>query len=278
MLEAAESVPVRQATVEAPESRPAARVVRVTGTVRVGDVTPKDVALQLWDVGPDHAVVELRGTGTRLEGDVPAGPCRVGRIVADGHDHDELTGDALEVEEGKPIQLELEALDLVPFVVRDAMSGKTIPGARIHRLRRGYSRFGDTPVLPPFDFLEGPEIVADAGGRAEMPRKAGRFRDDSVYVEAGGWAWKQVEIPKRVSAEGIEVGLQKAGSVAIGVSGTSYSAAFVSGLAGLLLSQNPSLTPAEVKQLIEQSGTRVPKLDVASGRIADAAGSLAAAG
>ena len=81
-----------------------------------------------------------------------------------------------------------------------------------------------------------------------------------------------------VSAPGWAVALRRNGSVAIGVSGTSYSAAFVSGLAGLLLSQNPSLTPAEVKELIEQGGTRVPKLDVASGRIADAAGSLAAAG
>jgi hypothetical protein len=106
---------------------------------------------------------------------------------------------------------------VIPIVVRDAMTGEVVPGARIHRLRPGHSRFAAKPPLPLFEFLEGPEIVADARGRAEVPRKAGRFRDDCLYVEADGRAWKEVEVPNRVSREGIEVELQKAGSVAIRV-------------------------------------------------------------
>jgi subtilisin family serine protease len=80
-----------------------------------------------------------------------------------------------------------------------------------------------------------------------------------------------------VSAPGWAVALRRNGTVAIGVQGTSYSAAYVSGLAGLLLSENPALTPAEVKQLVLEAGTRQAKLDVASHRIANVAASLAAA-
>ena len=218
LLEVPESVPARRmAAVEPTESRPSERVVRVAGTVRVGEIPPKAVTVRLWDVGEAHAVVELRGTGAKFEGDVPAGPCRIGRIVADGHDHDELVGDVLEIKDGEPVELELDAPDVIPVVVRDAISGEVVPGARVHRVKPGYSRFRGLPVLPSFDLLEGPVIVADAAARAEVPRKLARFRDDRLYVEADGHAWKEVELPKRAPSEGIEVELQRAGSLAVRV-------------------------------------------------------------
>lgn len=44
------------------------------------------------------------------------------------------------------------------------------------------------------------------------------------------------------------------------MSGTSQATAFVSGLAALLISKNPTLTPSEIKKIISQSADRFPQL------------------
>jgi subtilisin family serine protease len=58
--------------------------------------------------------------------------------------------------------------------------------------------------------------------------------------------------------------------------GTSVSAPYVAGIAGLLLTRNPRLTPAKVKALIDSNGVTLDLLDVASGGRVNAAASLAA--
>lgn len=77
-----------------------------------------------------------------------------------------------------------------------------------------------------------------------------------------------------IAAPGWATTLRRPGGVDIGRSGTSFSAPYVAGIAGLLLSENPALTPAEVKSLILAGGTPVKGLAVVSGRFANAATSL----
>lgn len=58
--------------------------------------------------------------------------------------------------------------------------------------------------------------------------------------------------------------------------GTSVSAPLVAGIAGLLLSRSPRLTPAMVKALIVSNGTTLNLLDIASGGWVNSSASLAA--
>jgi hypothetical protein len=51
----------------------------------------------------------------------------------------------------------------------------------------------------------------------------------------------------------------------------------VSGVVGLVLSCDPQLTPGQVKDLLLETGTPVPGLDVASGEIVNAAAAVSAA-
>jgi subtilase cytotoxin subunit A len=60
--------------------------------------------------------------------------------------------------------------------------------------------------------------------------------------------------------------------------GTSASAASVSGVVALMLSCDPRLTPAELKADLLRTGTPVAGLDVASGRVVNAAAAVRAAG
>jgi thermitase len=73
-----------------------------------------------------------------------------------------------------------------------------------------------------------------------------------------------------IAAPGWATTVRRDGGIASGISGTSFSAAYVSGLAGLLLAHDPTLTPAQVKALILGSGTHVANLPVASGRVTNA--------
>jgi len=59
--------------------------------------------------------------------------------------------------------------------------------------------------------------------------------------------------------------------------GTSAAAAYVSGAAGLILSANPSLTPAQVQTLLLTTGTPTPGLDVQSGNTINLQAALTAA-
>jgi subtilisin family serine protease len=59
--------------------------------------------------------------------------------------------------------------------------------------------------------------------------------------------------------------------------GTSVAAAFVSGVVGLMLSANPSLTPRRVNEILVATGTPEPGLDVGSGRLLDLPAAVAAA-
>jgi len=62
----------------------------------------------------------------------------------------------------------------------------------------------------------------------------------------------------------------------IGMAGTSMATPIVSGIAALVWSKNPTLKPAEVIQILEQSGPKDPNLTglVKSGRHVDALGAL----
>jgi len=59
--------------------------------------------------------------------------------------------------------------------------------------------------------------------------------------------------------------------------GTSMAAPFVSALAAMLIAQNPTWTPAEVRAAIVETVRPIPSLDVASGGLIDAAAALARA-
>jgi subtilisin family serine protease len=85
-------------------------------------------------------------------------------------------------------------------------------------------------------------------------------RGESVDIAAPGWA----------------TAFQRNGALS-DVSGTSFSAAYVSGLAGLLLAHDPALTPAQVKALILSSGTQVANLPVLSGRVTNAGAAVSLA-
>jgi subtilisin family serine protease len=55
------------------------------------------------------------------------------------------------------------------------------------------------------------------------------------------------------------------------------AAPFVSALAAMLIAQNPTWTPAEVRAAIVETVRPIPSLDVASGGLIDAAAALARA-
>lgn len=61
-----------------------------------------------------------------------------------------------------------------------------------------------------------------------------------------------------VAAPGSAAGVDATGHLHVNEVGTSVSAPFVAGLAGLILSVNPSLTPAQVKQIIISTGVSDP--------------------
>jgi subtilisin family serine protease len=89
------------------------------------------------------------------------------------------------------------------------------------------------------------------------------------WSNRGGWV--------DIAAPGWATALRRSGGVAIGLQGTSYAAPYVAGIAALLLTEDPTLSPAEVKSLILVGGTPVRGLAVASSRIANAAHTLVAA-
>lgn len=79
-----------------------------------------------------------------------------------------------------------------------------------------------------------------------------------------------------VAAPGQLAALSLGGGV-FPASGTSAAAAFVSGVAGLMLSANPALTPEQVNSILLATGTPTPGLDVASGSVVDVRAAVDAA-
>jgi hypothetical protein len=220
MMRAAESVPAARVVEKPTESRPSQPLVRVTGTVRIVDAKGGNFMLRLWDVGPRRDAILIEGKDGVFEANLPAGRCRIGRVVTDGEDHDELVGNSLTIAEGEPVEIELTEAEATTITIVDAATRKPIPGARVHRLTlsRTYTRYWGVSNLPSFDLLEGPPLVADAGGRARLPRKLDRFENRRVYAEADGHAWQEVKVG-RDSRAGIEVELEPAGSLALHVDG-----------------------------------------------------------
>lgn len=127
-------------------------------------------------------------------------------------------------------------------------------------------------------------IAAGNGGSADPshegypgPSVPGAIRVAANTKEGRVAAWSNRGSWVDISAPGWASNIPRAGGGTVSSSGTSLSAAYVSGIAGLLLANNPALTPAQVKTAILAGGTPQPGLPVASSRIANAAGALAAA-
>jgi subtilisin family serine protease len=103
-------------------------------------------------------------------------------------------------------------------------------------------------------------------------RVGGVDRSGALYGWSNHGPWVDVAAPGALATALPD------GSFSLGSQGTSLSAPLVAGIAGLLLSYRPTLAPAEVKALVTTSGALAPGLDVASGRIANAAAALTSLG
>jgi subtilisin family serine protease len=103
-------------------------------------------------------------------------------------------------------------------------------------------------------------------------RVAGIDANGALFPWSNHGSWVDIAAPGSLAAAAAN------GQYYLGVQGTSVAAPFVAGVAGLLLSRDPSLAPAAVKALIVANGQPVAGLDVASGRKVDAYASLLAGG
>jgi subtilisin family serine protease len=89
------------------------------------------------------------------------------------------------------------------------------------------------------------------------------------YSNFGSWV--------KLAAPGTNAALDANGTGMIEVDGTSTAAPVVSGIAGLLLSENPGLTPAQVRSALMSSAADVAYVSSSGGRV-DADGALQAIG
>jgi subtilisin family serine protease len=124
-------------------------------------------------------------------------------------------------------------------------------------------------------------VAAGNGGSADPAHGGypGPSVPDAIRVAASAKtgriaAWSNRGTWVDVAAPGWTPSVPRVGGGTIASSGTSFAAAYVSGVAALLLSKNPSLTPAQVKAAIVAGGTPSAGLPVASARLVNAAGAL----
>lgn len=108
-----------------------------------------------------------------------------------------------------------------------------------------------------------------AGANPEAIRVAGVNQTGQLYNWSNRGSWVDVAAP------GDAAQLDEFGKLKVGAEGTSVAAPFVAGVAGLILSKYPQLTPAQVKRAIVASA--VPVAGQAFGRI-NASGALSFAG
>ncbi|HJR26226.1 MAG TPA: S8 family serine peptidase, partial [Acidimicrobiales bacterium] len=80
----------------------------------------------------------------------------------------------------------------------------------------------------------------------------------TTYTNRGSWV--------KLAAPGTNVGLSRSGSL-ISFAGTSSAAPLVSGIAALLESENPGLTPAQVRAALMSSALDVPFVSSSGGRV-----------
>ncbi|HKI92220.1 MAG TPA: S8 family serine peptidase [Gaiellaceae bacterium] len=111
-----------------------------------------------------------------------------------------------------------------------------------------------------------------AAGAPEAIRVAASDPAGSLFSWSDHGSWVDIAAPGNPSV------LLSTGGVSSTVLGTSLSAPLVAGVAGLLLSWQPTLDPAAVKDALLRGGAPTPGLDVTSGRRLDAFGAFVAAG
>jgi subtilisin family serine protease len=108
-------------------------------------------------------------------------------------------------------------------------------------------------------------------GSADAIRVAGLTVGNTLF----GWSNRGSAVD--IAAPGMAAAAMSHGSFFLGLQGTSVAAPMVAGVAGLMLSSNPTMAPAMVKSLIESTGTPVAGLDVATGRRLNAFAAVLAA-
>ena len=96
-------------------------------------------------------------------------------------------------------------------------------------------------------------------------------KNNMLYSWSNRGSWVDIAAPGSAGAATSQ------GNYFLGVNGTSIAAPVVSGVVGLLLSENPSLTPADIKALLQETGQPVSGLNVASGKRLDAYAALVGA-
>ena len=111
-----------------------------------------------------------------------------------------------------------------------------------------------------------------AAGASEAIRVAATDSAGALFPWSDHGGWVDIAAPGNPSV------LLAGGGVSTAVLGTSLSAPLVAGVAGLLLSWEPTLGPAAVKDALLRGGAPAPGVDVASGRRLDAFGAFVAAG
>ena len=96
-------------------------------------------------------------------------------------------------------------------------------------------------------------------------------KNNTLYSWSNRGSWVDIAAPGSAGAATSQ------GNYFLGVNGTSIAAPVVSGVVGLLLAENPSMTPADIKALLQATGQPVSGLNVASGKRLDAYAALVGA-
>jgi len=163
-----------------------------------------------------------------------------------------------------------------PETIAEGVTWAAAHGANIINLSV-YSN-EDSPVLDAAiaaATAQGVTVVIAAGNSGSSNPAAGGYpaaASPSAIRVAGlnahnnlfGWSNRGSSVD--IAAPGAASAAMDQGTFFLGLQGTSVAAPVVAGVAGLMLSENSSLTPADVKSLIDSTGTPLPGLDVSSGR------------